>query len=87
MLVISTRELIQNQNKFFESANKQRVIIKRKNRFFQLVDLGELIPGKDDAYMAKEEMYAKIDTGTEEYRQGKTKTLAVDDIDPFLGLV
>jgi len=44
MLVISTRDLTQNQSKFFEIANKQRVIIKRKNRFFQLVDLGEMIP-------------------------------------------
>jgi hypothetical protein len=76
MLVISTRELTQNQSKFFEIANKQRVIIKRKNRFFQIVDLGEMIPELDDTYMTKEEMFAKIDEGIAEYKAGKTKTLS-----------
>lgn len=85
MLVISTRELAQNQNKFFEMANNQRIIIKRKNRFFQIVDLGESIPEIDDTYMTKEELYAKIDRGIEEYKQGKTKSLKTkEDIDNFL---
>jgi len=87
MLVISTRELTQNQNKFFEIANKQRVIIKRKNRFFQIVDLGEMIPELDDTYMTKEEMFAKIDEGIAEYKAGKTKTLDPKDINSFLGLL
>jgi len=85
MLVISTLELTQNQNKFFETANKQRVIIKRKNRFFHLVDLGEMIPELDDTYMTKEEMYAKIDRGIAEYKAGKTKKLDVNDINSSLG--
>jgi len=76
MLVISTRELTQNQNKFFEIANKQRVIIKRKNRFFQIVDLGNEIPELDDTYMTKEEMFARVDEGIAEYKAGKTKTLS-----------
>ena len=76
MLVISTRELTQNQSKFFEIANKQRVIIKRKNRFFQIVDLGNVIPELDDTYMTKEEMFARVDEGIAEYKAGKTKTLS-----------
>ena len=85
MLVISTRELNQNQNKFFEIANKQRVIIKRKNRFFQIVDLGETIPEVNDTYMTKEEMFAKIDEGIAEYKAGKTKTLSSkEEIHNFL---
>ncbi|MCL2652135.1 MAG: hypothetical protein FWD60_14070 [Candidatus Azobacteroides sp.] len=76
MLVISTRELTQNQNKFFEIANKQRVIIKRKNKFFQIVDLGNVIPELDDTYMTKEEMFAIVDDGIAEYKAGKTKTLS-----------
>ncbi|MCL2598070.1 MAG: prevent-host-death protein [Paludibacter sp.] len=85
MLVISARELTQNQNKFFEIANKQRVIIKRKNRFFQIVDLGEMIPELDDTYMTKEEMFAKIDEGIAEYKAGKTKTLSSkEEVHDFL---
>jgi hypothetical protein len=85
MLVISTRELTQNQNKFFEMANMQRVIIKRKNRFFQIVDLGEMIPEMTDTSMTKEEMFAKIDEGIAEYKAGKTKTLSSkEEIHNFL---
>jgi hypothetical protein len=87
MLVISTRELTQNQKKFFEIANKQRVIIKRKDKFFQLIDLGKSIPEIDDTYMTKEEMYAKLDRGIADYKKGKAKTLKVEDIDSFLGLL
>jgi hypothetical protein len=86
MLVISTRELTQNQKKFFEIANTQRVIVKRKNRFFQIVDLGETIPELDDSLMSQEEMYAKIDRGIEEYKQGKTKKLDAGNINSFLGI-
>ena len=86
MLVISTRELTQNQNKFFEIANKQRVIIKRKNRFFQIVDLGEMIPELNDSLISKDKMYAKIDKGIEEYKQGKTKKLDTNDINSFFGI-
>ena len=85
MLVISTRELTQNQSKFFEIANKQRVIIKRKKRFFQIVDLGEVIPELNDTYMTEEEMFAKIDEGIAEYKAGKTKTLSSkEEIHNFL---
>jgi len=86
MLVISTRELTQNQSKFFEIANKQRVIIKRKKRFFQIVDLGEMIPELNDSLVSREKMYAKIDKGIEEYRQGKTKKLDINNINSFLGI-
>jgi hypothetical protein len=86
MLVISTRELTQNQKKFFEIANRQRIIIKRKDKFFQLVDLGKSIPEIDDTRMSKEEMYAKLDKGIADYKKGKTKTLKAEDINSFLGL-
>jgi hypothetical protein len=86
MLVISTRELTQNQKKFFEIANRQRIIIKRKDRFFQLIDLGKSIPEIDETYMTKEEMYTKLDKGIADYKKGKTKTLKVENINSFLGL-
>jgi len=40
----------------------------------------------DDTFMTKEQMYAIIDQGIEEYKQGKTTKLDVNDIDSFLGL-
>ena len=86
MLVISTRELTQNQKKIFEIANQQRIIIKRKNRFFQIVDLGEMIPELNDSLISEEKMYAKIDKGIEEYKQGKTKKLDTNHINSFLGI-
>ena len=86
MLVISTQELTQNQNKFFEIANKQRVIIKRKNIFFQIIDLGEMIPELNDSLISKEKMYAKTDQGIEEYKQGETKKLDANNINSFLGI-
>ena len=66
-------------------ANKQRIIIKRKNRFFQIVDLGERIPELNDTSMTKDEMYTKIDEGIAEYKAGKTKTLSSkEEIHHFL---
>jgi hypothetical protein len=85
MLVISTRELTQNQNKFFEIAHTQRVIIKRKNKFFQLVDLGDMIPELNNTDITEKEMFAKIDEGIAEYKAGKTKTLSSkEEIHNFL---
>ena len=36
--------------------------------------------------MVREEMDAKIDRGMEEFKQGRTKKLAVSEINSFLGL-
>jgi hypothetical protein len=74
---------MQNQSKIFEIANSQRVIIKRKNKFFQLVDLGNIIPELDNALVSKEKMFAKIDNGIEEYKEGKAKELDTDKINSF----
>ena len=47
----------------------------RRNRFFQILGLGEYIPEIDDGYATEEEMFAKINEGIAEYKAGKTKTL------------
>ncbi|MDR0505227.1 MAG: prevent-host-death protein [Dysgonamonadaceae bacterium] len=86
MVVVSTREVMQNQKKFFEMAQSERVIVRRKNHFYQLLDLGESIPELDDTLMSKEEFFAKIDEGIAEYKAGKTKKLRVEDINSFLGI-
>jgi hypothetical protein len=45
-----------------------------------------MIPELDDSFISKEEMYAKIDRGIEEYKQKKTKKLEVNSINSFLGI-
>ena len=44
MLVVSSREFRDSQKKYFDLAVKERVIIKRKNGFLELVPRGNNIP-------------------------------------------
>ena len=44
MVVVSSRDFRDNQRKYFELATKQRVIIKRKKEFLELVPRGTVIP-------------------------------------------
>ena len=44
MLVVSSREFRDNQKKYFDLAAKERVVIKRKNEFLELVPRGNSIP-------------------------------------------
>ena len=44
MLVVSSREFRDSQKKYFDLAVKERVVIKRKNEFLELVPRGNNIP-------------------------------------------
>lgn len=44
MIVVSTREFRENQKRFLELATEERVIIKRKDQFLELVPRGNTIP-------------------------------------------
>ncbi len=44
MLVITPTELRQNQSKFLDLAERERVLIKKKNKFIELIVRGESIP-------------------------------------------
>jgi len=44
MLVVSSREFRDSQKKYFDLAVKERVVIKRKNEFLELVPRGNSIP-------------------------------------------
>jgi len=54
---------------------------KRENLRFEIFN-----PEFDDTYVSRDKLYAKIDYGIEEYKQGKTKKLDVNEINSFLGL-
>jgi hypothetical protein len=40
----------------------------------------------DDTYVSRSELYAKIDHGIEEYKQGRAKKLEINEINSFLVL-
>jgi len=44
------------------------------------------ISDSEEEFMSRDQLYAIIDQGIEEYKQGKTTKLDVNDIDSFLGL-
>jgi hypothetical protein len=44
MLIISSRAFRDSQKKYFDLAKRERVIIKRKNEFMELVPRGNVIP-------------------------------------------
>ena len=44
MIVISSRAFRDSQKKYFDLAKRERVIIKRKNEFLELVPRGNVIP-------------------------------------------
>jgi hypothetical protein len=43
-------------------------------------------PDFDDTYISRYKLYEKIDLGIEEYQQGRSKKLNVNEINSFLGL-
>ena len=44
MLVISSRTFRESQKKYFDLAKRERIIIKRKDEFLELVPRGNVIP-------------------------------------------
>lgn len=44
MIVVTSREFRDHQKKFLDLARKQRVIIKQKNEYLEIIPRGETIP-------------------------------------------
>ena len=55
--------------------------VKKENLKFELSE-----PKFDETYIDRDKLFAKIDCGIEEYKQGKAKKLEICDINSFLGL-
>lgn len=79
MIVITTREFRENQKKFFDLANEQRVIIKRKDQFLELVPRGNTIPESvspsNDPYFDDPRNVEAILKADEQVRNGQTVKL------------
>lgn len=79
MVVISSRTFRDSQKKYLDLAKKERVIIKRKNEFVELVSRGKRIPESpspsNDSYFDDPRNIADILVGIEQCEQGKTVVL------------
>lgn len=79
MIVVSSREFRDNQKKFFDLAEKERVVIKRKNQFMELVPRGEVIPESvspsNDPYFDDPRNIEAILKGIQQAKEGKTTKL------------
>jgi hypothetical protein len=62
-----------------EQVNHVLAYIKEENLKFEISD-----PAFDDTYISRDKLYAKIDNGIEEYKQGKAKKLDISEINSFL---
>lgn len=75
MIVISSREFRENQKKYFDLARIQRVIIKRRNQFLELVSHGDSIPESvspsNDPYFDDPRNIEEILKASEEAKNGK----------------
>ncbi len=75
MLVITPTELRQNQSKFLDLAETQRVLIKRKNKFIELIVRGESIPDNispsGDPFFDNPLNVEKILNADKEVKEGK----------------
>ena len=90
MLVVSSRTFRDYQKKYLDLATKERVIIKRKVGFFELVPRGESIPDNpspsNDPYWDDPRNIAELKRSMKEADSGEFITLHKEDIDKFLGI-
>ena len=80
MIVVSTREFRANQKKFFDLAEVQRVIIKRKDQFLEIVPRGNTIPESispsNDPYFDNPRNIERILESSGQAKNGQTKPLS-----------
>lgn len=89
MIVVSSREFRDNQKKFFDMATEQRVVIKRKNQFLELVPRGEVIPESvspsNDPYFDDPRNIEAILKASEQAKEGKvTRVNSKEGLQEFL---
>jgi antitoxin YefM len=83
MLVISSRELRQNQKMYFEKADKGEQIIIQRGKDKSYI----LTPVNDDDIYFNAEMVKKIKQSIEQVKQGKVKKITTPEgISDLLGL-
>jgi hypothetical protein len=80
MLVISSRAFRDSQKKYFDLAKRERVIIKRKNEFMELVPRGQLIPDNpspsNDPWFNDPINIEALDRSIAQAKEGKVKRVS-----------
>jgi hypothetical protein len=79
MLVITSRAFRDSQKKYLDLAQKDRVIIKRKNDFVELVHRGNIIPNNpspsNDPWFNNPKNIEALNRSIEQAKNGQTITL------------
>ncbi len=89
MLIISSRVFRDNQKKYFDLAKRERVIIKRKNEFIELVPRGNFIPDNpspsNDPWFNDPRNIEALDHAIVQVKEGKvTRISGKEELKTFL---
>lgn len=89
MIIVNSREFRENQKKYFDLAEIQRVIIKRKDKFMELVSHGKTIPEgispSNDSYFDNPRNIEDIEKGLKQDKEGKIVKLTPSLRDELFG--
>jgi len=90
MKVISSREFRESQKKYLDMATNERIIIKRKNEFLEIVHRGSSIPENpspdNDPYFDIPQNIERIEKALQQVKEGKVSELTKDNQKELLGL-
>ncbi|MDD4968112.1 MAG: hypothetical protein PHT07_01655 [Paludibacter sp.] len=90
MKVISSREFRDSQKKYLDLATTERIIIRRKNEFLEIVPRGTSIPDNpspsNDPYFDNPQNIAQIEIAIQEVKEGKVSPLTKDNQKELLGV-
>ena len=90
MKVISSKEFRDSQKKYLDLATTERIIIRRKNEFLEIVPRGNSIPENPspsyDSYFDNPKNIAQIEIAIQEVKEGKVSLLSKESQKELLGL-
>lgn len=82
MVIITSREFRDNQKKYLDLVDKkEQVVIKRKDKSYQLKLLTE-----EDRFFSNPEIIAEIKAGAEQIKKGEYIKVKRKDLAKYLGL-
>jgi hypothetical protein len=83
MLVISTREFRDKQRSYLDKVDTGTEILfqRKKNRSYKIVPVI-----KDDTLLSKEEYFARLERGFQDFKEGKGRKMTIEQVNEILGL-